>query len=182
MTERPSVHRGVQGSVRPAPQLNSSVAGPKIHCERTVISDPLSLREFREAWEAVRSARNVIVGNLNAASMVGRGGSPEFRNLCFALILIAAFSVLEQVLLQLRDEGHYKSKDSRLKPLMKNSRGALPWQDFDLIDRAREDRNRSAHERVFLPHAVSRDYIAGIEQELVAWGVLPTATPQLWHW
>ena len=32
------------------------------------------------------------------------------------------------------------------------------------------------------PHAKCRDYIAAIERELFAWGVLTSVTPNLWHW
>src|SRR5262245_17271475 len=97
-------------------------------------------------------------------------------------MLIAAFSVLEEVLLQLRDERRFMCRDNRLKSLMHGSQPTLPWQDFTLVDQGREDRNKTAHERVWLPHAKSRTYLAAIEAELVAWGVLTSATPQLWHW
>ncbi len=147
-----------------------------------MIADPIVLQEVRDSWETVRESRNVIVGNMNSASMVGRPPASEFRDLCFNLLLIVAFSVIEDVLRQLRDEGKFSCKDHRLKPLMKSSRPYLPWLDFDLIDKGREHRNESAHQRVFLAHAECRKYIAAIEAELVAWGVLTSATPHLWFW
>ena len=49
-------------------------------------------------------------------------------------------------------------------------------------DGNRNDRNQSVHARSYLAHEKCRDYIAAIERELVAWSVLTTATPQLWHW
>jgi len=146
------------------------------------MSDPAALQDTRDGWEFVRSSRDVIVGNCNVATMVVGFNQAGIRDLCFNLLLASAFSVLEQVLRQLRDEGKFAGKDNRLGRLMSNSRTALPWADYALVDAGRNDRNRSVHTRTYLPHAKCRDYIAAIERELVVWGVLTGATPELWHW
>jgi hypothetical protein len=65
---------------------------------------------------------------------------------------------------------------------MRSSRAALPWVNWSLVDSGREDRNRCVHQRAYMSHAKCRNYIAAIEVELVAWGVLRAATPELWHW
>jgi len=147
-----------------------------------MIKDRTALRDARDKWAFVRASRNVIVGNCNVATWAVGFNQARIRDLCFNLLLTSAFSVLEEVLRQLRDERKFSGKDNRLGLLMCNSRSSLPWNDYRLINAARNDRNRSVHARAYLPHAKCRDYIAAIERELVAWGVLTSATPQLWHW
>jgi len=88
-----------------------------------MIADDTVLHEIREAWEFVRRAQNIVVGNLNAATMAGRPQSAEFRSLCFNLLLASAFSVLEDTLKQFRSEGRISSKSTRLGDLSQESRG-----------------------------------------------------------
>lgn len=147
-----------------------------------MISDSVALQDARDGWEFVRNSRNIIVGNCNVATFAVSFNQSGIRDLCFNLLLASAFSVLEDVLRQLRDEQTFSGADNRLKSLMRNSRAALPWVDWPLIDCGRDDRNQSVHARTYLPHAKCRDYIAAIERELAAWGVLTSTTPQLWHW
>ena len=147
-----------------------------------MITDPIILQEVRDAWEFVRETRNVIVGNTNLASFVIGFNQRRMRDMCFNLLLASAFSVLETTLRQLRDEGKFAGKDNRLGPLMANSRTSLSWNHYALVDVARNERNQSVHDRLYLPHAQCRDYIAAIERELVAWGILTSPTPQLWRW
>jgi len=147
-----------------------------------MIVDPITLQEVHDSWETVRDSRNILVGNLNVASIVGRPQSPQFRDLCFNLLMIVAFSVIEDVLRQLRDEGCFSCKDNRMNSLMKASEHKLPWVAFGLVDDGREHRNKSAHKRVFLKQDECLKYVAAIETELVAWSILPSATPELWSW
>jgi hypothetical protein len=147
-----------------------------------MISDPLALQAARDGWEFVRRSRNVTVGNCNAASWAIGFNQTGMRDLCFNLLLASAFSVLEDVLRELRDQGTFASKSNRLGLLMANSRSVLPWLDWQAVDAGRIDRNQSVHARIYLPHARCRDYIASVERELVAWQVLASATPELWHW
>ena len=147
-----------------------------------MISDVTAMQEVRAAWEFVRESRNAIVGNCNIATLVVGFNQSAIRDLCFNLLLASAFSVLEDVLRQLRDEGRFVGKDNRLGALMSNSRSSVPWVDYDLVDAGRNERNRTIHDRTYLAHANCRDYIAAIERELVAWGVLDSTAPHLWHW
>ena len=147
-----------------------------------MINDPATLQDARDGWEFVRHSRNVAVGNCNAATFVIGFNQTGIRDLCFNLLLASAFSVLEQVLCALRDQGSFASTRNQLSALMNSSRSALPWVDWVLIDAGRDDRNKSVHARTYLSHAKCREYIAAIEQELVAWGVLSGASPELWRW
>ena len=137
---------------------------------------------MRLAWESVRDDRNVIVGNLNAATMAGRPASSVFRDLCFNLLLARAMSVLEDCLEQLRAEKRFSSDSRRMKDMMESSRTSVPWQDYQTMDRGRDRRNASIHDGVRLPHSECRDYLAAIERELHSWQVITDVRPELWHW
>jgi len=145
------------------------------------IADAAAVQDLRLAWEEVRTYRNIVVGNLNAASATGWGQSQEFRSVCFSLLLALAFSVLEAALKQMRQEGKFRS-GPQLGAMMANSIPAVSWLDYDAIDLARDDRNDALHERRILPHTKARDHLAAIERELVAWGIVAERAPQLWHW
>jgi hypothetical protein len=62
------------------------------------------------------------------------------------------------------------------------SRKHLPWCDFETLDAGRKGRNQITHDRVVLSHSNARDYIAAIERELEAWGIIGETHPELWHW
>jgi len=148
-----------------------------------MITDPVALQEAKNAWEYVRATRNVIVGNCNAASFFSWGfNQSRMRGICFNLLLASAFSVLEEALGQLRFEGVFASPRDNLATLMVHSRVVLPWLDYPLINAARLGRNQSIHSRNYLSHAQCRVYLAAIERELHAWGILAETTPNHWHW
>lgn len=60
---------------------------------------------------------------------------------------------------------------------MYSSKSNIPWQDFDLIDTAREERNKVAHEQVILERGICWEFIDGIENELVSWKVVSNKLP-----
>ncbi|MDY6970370.1 MAG: hypothetical protein SVR08_17190 [Spirochaetota bacterium] len=93
------------------------------------------------------------------------------------MTLLFAFSVLERTLKQLRDENVFTERLNRLKALMDSSQTNIPWQDFTLIDEAREERNKVAHDQKILERGECWRYIDGIEDELVAWKVVATKIP-----
>lgn len=145
-----------------------------------MIADPVTRTELALAWDGVRDDRNVIVGNLNGMTIAGRPASSVFRDLCFNLLLARGFSVIEDSLEALRLQGSFASKPRPLQAVMEASRAAIPWHDYATVDRGRERRNASIHDRVRLPHSECRDYLASIERELVRWGVADRERPELW--
>jgi hypothetical protein len=147
-----------------------------------MITDATTLQSVRDGWDFVRHSRNVTVGNCNVATWAIGFNQSGIRDLCFNLLLASAFSVLEETLDALRGQGVFSSKTNSLGALMGASQSSIPWLNWALIDKGRNKRNQSIHDRIFLPHAACRDYIAAIEQELVTWHVLTSATPELWHW
>lgn len=89
------------------------------------------------------------------------------------LTLIFAYAVLADVLGQLRDEGEFSCPRSELGKLMEASQKVLRWVNFALVDEGRERRNDVAHRRMDFPREECRRYIKAIQQELIAWKILP---------
>lgn len=143
-----------------------------------MIQDPSIKQEVQEEWDGVRSFQSRIQAHLNISGGIGStGATHQLRNISHNLTLLFAFSVLEKTLKQLRDEGVFQEKDNRLKKLMYSSKNRVPWQDFSLIDKAREDRNKVAHQQGILERAECWKYIDGIEKELVTWKVIVNPKP-----
>lgn len=138
-----------------------------------MIKDSDILNSIRSDWETVRAAREMVRSN-TVWSFVHGHVSSEFGAIKLAnnLLLFFAFSVLEDVLMQLRDEHYFCCKNSKIGPLMVASRAALPWQYFDLIDEARNKRNLIAHKRQWINAIEAKKYIDAIENELILWKIV----------
>ncbi|CBK42904.1 protein of unknown function [Nitrospira defluvii] len=111
-----------------------------------MIRDPSTRSSVRASWE-VRHSRNVAVGNCNVATFVGGFNQSGVRDLCFNVILVSAYSVLEEVLQALRDEAVFPCKSSKLVALLAASTSGLPWHDWPRIEEGRNKRNQSVHDR-----------------------------------
>jgi hypothetical protein len=137
-----------------------------------MIRDPQALQELRDAWQSFRDYQGRITRSL--AFSFARGGffSHGAAELSDNLFMMFAFGVLHDVLLQLRDEGHFAGRDSRLGPTMSASRDALPWEDFDRLDRGRERRNDVAHRGMVFPREECRELVDAIEVQLLAWKII----------
>lgn len=55
---------------------------------------------------------------------------------------------------------------------MDKSKSALPWQDYALVEQAKVDRNRIAHDGVLFSKADCLKYVGAVEAELKAWGIV----------
>ncbi|MGQ0667250.1 MAG: hypothetical protein ACT4O4_09465 [Nitrospiraceae bacterium] len=134
-----------------------------------MITCPQALLNAQAGWEAVRLAQLRVKINLNSA---GLQTSHEFKNFAYNLVLVFAYSVLEDVVRQLQHEGTIPSQRKRFKDVLEDSRSVLPWCDFTTVDEGRERRNGIAHCRVHIERADCWRYIDKIEDELIAWGVV----------
>ena len=106
--------------------------------------------------------------------MTGGGRGPQttsFADLSHSLVLLFAFSVLEDLLKQVRKEHELKCR-SQLKAMMEASQSVLRWTDFGTVDKGRECRNHLAHEQKVPPREESQKYINAIEREFIAWEIL----------
>jgi hypothetical protein len=140
-----------------------------------MIKDANVLSDIRCEWETVRATREMVRSNVASGFVFSHGvlsaelGSIKLAN---SLLVLFAFSVLERVLLQLRSEGHFQSKNTMLGCLMAASQNVLPWKDYTFIDQAREKRNDIAHRRQWIGQAESQKYIDAIELELTSWTIV----------
>ena len=137
-----------------------------------MITDRVVLEDIRSSWNTVRISQEMIQTNLNVAFAFGGAQSHNFKNLAYSLILIFAFSVIEDALRQLEDQGVFSAKNRQLGTLMHASKSALPWVAFQFVDEGRERRNDVAHKREYLERADCWKYIDAIENELIAWRIL----------
>jgi hypothetical protein len=145
-----------------------------------MLRDTATLTSLRQQWHGVRNWQMTVQAHLNAGDMVFGHVSFKLRDITHNLILLFAFSAFEDVLKALRDQGVFSSKTSGLGDMMHSSRTALPWQSFDLVNNAREIRNRIAHDQQVIKRGDIWCYIDALENELLAWGIV-SAPPQFKH-
>lgn len=130
-------------------------------------------KEIQEDWDGVRKFQSKIQAHLNASGgVIGGGATHQLRNISHNLTLLFAFSVLETVLKQLRDEGVFSEKSNGLKKLMYSSKKGLTWVDFKVADKARNERNKVAHQQETLERADCWKFIDAIEKELISWTIV----------
>jgi len=134
------------------------------------------LEEIRKEWQGVRNIQSSIFVGLAASRGLISGIFPQrVADISYSLVLIYAYSVLQNVLLQLRDEEHFTSSkdDNHLGTLMHNSKEKLNWLDFSEADKGRDKRNDIAHSELVLQRGEAWKYIDAIEKELINWRIIP---------
>jgi len=138
-----------------------------------VIRDPNALAEIQQSWAGVEALRSTLQVSA-AASMGIIGGAFPFAlsNAAHNLPFIHAYAVLNDVLEQLADEGHFNCKSIFLGELLKRSEQALQWQDFALIRAGAARRNDVAHRGQLLERGDCWKYVDAVKAELSAWAVL----------
>ncbi len=137
-----------------------------------MIKDKYVKQELRESWNTVLSTKEMVKTNIVWAFAGGGYTSKQFRDLSYNLTLLFAFSVIENTLSQLRDEGVFNSNSSQLGTLMEKSKNKLPWIDYSLIDEARIKRNEIAHQQKWIDLELCLSYLDAMEVELINLGVL----------
>lgn len=137
------------------------------------MNDRKSLEDLRASWKGVREAEALVKASLSMSFAFGMAPPKRFRDWCYSLVLVFAYGVLKDTLLQLQDEGAFPKGRTNLKAIMDGSRERLPWVDFAKVNSGRRCRNKVAHKQAIPVRGVSWGYIDAIENELVAWGMLP---------
>lgn len=137
-----------------------------------MIQDQSVLQNVRAEWAFVRRAQNMMALGHNASIVGGFPTTEDFKNASYSLCLLFAFSVLERVLIQLRDEGMFNCTSGQVGTLMAASRSNLAWVNFALVDEAREARNKVAHHYRWPERRDCWRYLDAIEAELKAWQII----------
>lgn len=146
---------------------------PVIECLlRFMIKDKESKRKIAQDWVVVRRLENELKSKKFLFN--GRIFNDRKPDGSQNLPLILAYSALDQVLSQLIDEGFFICNGNRppLGKKMVDSKGGLPWEDYDLVNKGKDDRNNLAHEGILVGIDDCHKYINAIEVELKAWEVI----------
>lgn len=128
-------------------------------------------RALARDWKGVRLTLALVRSNMSGA--FSAGGTTRFADLSYGLILPFAFSVLQRVLMELRDEKVFPCESNTLESLMQCSKHALPWVDYRTIRMGSEVRDDFAQNQKIPATATTWKYVDAIEAELVAWNVFP---------
>jgi len=137
-----------------------------------MITNPEVLKGIRDSWETVRILQARIHTTLHAGLFSLVPVMTNFQEVPESLLLLFAVSVLETTLEQLRDQRVFVYKRRGLKGLMNASKNALPWQNFENIQKIKDRRDQVAHHREFLRSGQCAQDLDAIENELLAWRVL----------
>jgi len=133
-----------------------------------MIRDSRARAVITQDWAGVEKLSKADDGYFYLDVFVSGTRLDESYNLPFLL----AYSVLDQVLTELRQQGEFQCTSWFLGAKMSASRDHLPWKDYDLADSGREARNLLAHEAVLLSKADCLKYIDAVRAELKAWAVI----------
>jgi hypothetical protein len=136
-----------------------------------MIADLNSLAERRIEWAAVQKlCANAVTGHALPGLYFTAVAPEGFHN----LPLVLAYSVLDQVLSNLMDQGTFLCSRPRppLGAKLTASLRALPWCNYYLVNAGKEARNSLAHNAVLVPRSQCLTYISAIETEFKAWHIL----------
>ncbi|MEX2214123.1 MAG: hypothetical protein WD768_08350 [Phycisphaeraceae bacterium] len=137
-----------------------------------MIADTSALTEIRESWRGVEGLRDKLQRALLGSFAQGASFAIFAADAAHNLPFVHACAVLNDVLEQLKQEGHFQSKSIFLGALLSASRGKLAWKNLPLIDEAVARRNDVAHRAEVLPRADCWRFIDAIREELVSWSIL----------
>jgi hypothetical protein len=138
-----------------------------------LIKEPTTLTEVRLSWAGVEALRNSLQVSAFASRGVIGGSFPfKLANAAHNLPFVHAFAVLNDVLEQLANEGHFVCKSIFLGALLQKSKNALPWRAYGLISAGVERRNDVAHRGQLLERGECWKYIDAVSDELTGWGII----------
>ena len=138
----------------------------------SMITDPKILASICSQWRIVkRFCESSHAQYLSPCGTYINETPPESF---FNLPLILAFSVLDQVLKELIQQGRVPRPNGRgfLGESMKSARSAITWQNYDCVKCGKDQRNAIAHEGKLLDREACLAFVNAIEIELCAWRVL----------
>ena len=143
----------------------------RTRADKLMIKDNGRSIQLRTEWYGVRDRQESFRKNVVFAFARGAINTGNLAGPIYSLLLLYAFATLQNVLLEIRDQGNFASR-AELGELFKGSKSKLPWIDYDLVDEGRTMRNKVAHSNFILPPMETFHYLDAIEAELKAFGVV----------
>jgi hypothetical protein len=135
-----------------------------------MITDAVAMTDIQRDWEGVGQLKEKIKRHMFVAGP--DGGALFLADCAHNLPFLQACSVLNDVLEQLRDEGHFRCSHRTLGALVKTAAAALPWIDHAAVLVVVDARNGLAHKTVVLNRADCWRHIATVEAELRNWKII----------
>lgn len=132
-----------------------------------MISDQVVLEEIKQGWQGAE-----VLRKKTTASLFGGDFTIFIADQAHNLPFIHACSVLNDVLLQLKEEGHFSCRKFFLGALLNASKDKLTWQNFTLLKECVEKRNEVAHKGQIIPRGDCWKYMDAIREQLIVWGIL----------
>ena len=135
-----------------------------------MINEQNAINEILQNWEGlIKLINSGEQGHLFPGAGWIQSSTPhKFYNLPFLL----AYTILDEVLEQLKNEGVFNCNTWMLGPKMEASRNIIPWKNYNLVNSGREARNDLAHKAITLNKTDCLKYIAAIETELKNWEII----------
>ena len=137
-----------------------------------MIRDSSVLQNVIDEWKTVRTTWDMVAANIVFSFAGGGYVSHEFRCVAYSLTLLFGFTVLEHILQQLQNEGHFSCQSTSVGKLMIASQHSLPWVDYTLVDEVRKRRNDIAHRQQWIEIDDCKRYLDAVENELRAWKII----------
>ncbi len=139
----------------------------------TMIKDEGELDRVQKEWAGVSNLRGRIKVNLFAGAGLFGHFSHFLADCANNLPFLHACSVLNEALLQMRDEGVFPCDGRTLGALVKDAEHYLTWVDYAVVKEMVKKRNDLAHKGVLHSRKDCWRYISVIETELRAWSIVP---------
>ena len=138
-----------------------------------MIKDHNTLEGLKKEWLGVELLRDKLKRSAYASTGVVGGTFPfTLANAAHNLPFIHACSVLNEVLVVLAKEGHFKCKSIFLGALLESSENSLTWMDYETIVAAAQRRNGVAHRADLLERGECWQYVDAIKKELGSWNII----------
>ena len=140
-----------------------------------MIRDAAVLAEVRADWAGMEALRSALDGDAMASfglAMLGGHYPRKLQGAAHNLLFMQACSILNDVLVTLRDEKRFTCEQRTLGALVKYSKHALPWLDIAMMETIVAARNGVAHSALLLDRDSCLSYSGAICEQLSAWSIL----------
>ena len=138
-----------------------------------MIKDSGILEGIKKDWLGVELLRDKLKRSAYASRGVVGGTFPFIlANAAHNLPFIHAYSVLNEVLIVLANEGQFECNSIFLAKLLDSSKNNLPWKDHATIVTGVGRRNDVAHRADLLERGECWKYVDAIKSELDSWGII----------